>query len=168
MRFLISLFLFSCLFSCKDDDNPTLPAATRKGLNTFGCKVNGKVMVWGGYYGALNAEVHESGYAWLSFGNSNTKQVLNMVIDREDQPLEEGVRYAFDDSERARCWYNVYRIESESCMYASAPVSGGITFTEINWEYRIVSGIFDFEVYSDECDKSVSVTEGRFDIMNFY
>lgn len=168
MRFLITAVLCLRLLSCKDDDDPELPAPTKRGLNTFGCLVNKKVMVPGGHYGRLSAEVSQSGFVWITSGSSDTDEVVDILIKRDNVPIETGVRYEFDNVTGISCFYNNFHDKKETCMYRDVPVKGGITFTEINWEYQIIAGTFDFEVYSDECDKSVSITEGRFDIIFYY
>lgn len=169
MRFLIAAMLCLCLSYCKDDDDPDLPAPTQTGKNTFGCLVNGKVMVPGGYYGRLSAEVDPSGLLWLASGNSDTEEHISIVIDRPGFPFEVGVRYEFNNPGDIKCYYNLAATDAEAdCRYEDAPVGGAITFTKIDWDRQIIAGGFEFTAHSDYCNKDVSVTEGRFDIVFDY
>lgn len=166
---LFNIALFGCLLACKDDDDPGLPAHTQNGKNTFGCLVNGKVMVPGGRYERLSAEVDSAGLLWLTSGNSDTEEHIYFVIDRPDFPFEVGVRYEFNNPGDIKCYYNLATTDAEAdCQYEDAPVTGGITFTKMDWNRKIIAGTFEFTAHSDYCNKDVSVTEGRFDIVFDY
>lgn len=169
---LISLFC-SCLllqncslfdFNAKPKTElEKLPRATNTGEGTFGCLVDGKAWVaksgsWSrpatdAYY--QNDVLHIS--AGLITNNFSQRITMRMVFPNLtekdyiliDYPTGEGL---------------VEDIRN-SCLYeTSSTHSGKLTITFFDNINYIISGTFEFECYSIDCDKIVKVTHGRFDL----
>ncbi len=176
---IITFFIYALLlsFSCKEETifNPDppdeLPPATMTGANTFGCLVNGKV--WRPYTeniweSAINAK-HDRG--WVDCdqllvsgqrrysaenelnGILNQVIILNVWCPKLGENLlspPDGAFLYFQD-----CGYS-YRIDTLSSYFMN------ITF--IDTTNNIASGTFEFTAIHDECQDTVRITEGRFDV----
>lgn len=161
LLFCIAIFLCGCE-SCEDDSKPKtelekLPPATRTGKNTFGCLVNGKAWVTRtsidatAFYqeGVLTITAFVVGNG-IDQGMSFEIRDLNLSTKKYDlgNPFEQFA--TFGDSRT-------------NCSYVTEGNSGFLSITKLDNTNRIISGEFNFKVFTDECD-TVRITEGRFDL----
>jgi len=149
--------------SCKPKGE-ALPAPTTEGLNTFGCKINGKVWLANGIRNdqgpaakAIEVEfkkLSDSTFYLFIHTNANTKDRVqlsmpkgvlgtNILTYRQDQPF-------------AIYYDNKFRLFTSN--------SGKIVITRLDTINRIVSGTFEFDGEYVVTKEIVRITEGRFDI----
>jgi hypothetical protein len=161
MRFIANailiIFLITFIDGCKDDD-PTLPPITSTGAGTFGCLIDGKVFVpreslpW----------VDVTSDMIVVYKSQNGASFILKVRDLNN-PIVANHTYYFKGEKDISCMYSTWS-DNSSCHYEDVPVSGSITFSKINYESHVISGTFEFTAFSSDCNKSVTITEGRFDI----
>lgn len=151
--------LVTCSISCKDDpDDWTLPPATSNGAGTFGCLIDGKVYI---PYGEV-PWVDPGVYMTVVYASSEGHSFALMVRDKKDG-IVENKRYYFEGGEDVKLSYTTIS-PAAYCFYEDPPVTGSIMFSRVDFEAHVISGTFEFTAYSDGCNKSVTVTEGRFDL----
>ncbi len=151
------------------DKEPELPPITTEGKGTFGCLVNGKLFLpnaplgyGSGVYAELQTYPDTLGIS-IYVSNSATKQTL--VIFIYDTPtLEVGKVYNLTHAK-----FSVDYIEysdMSSCRYQTI-IDGSLTLLKLdiaNPERMIAAGTFEFEESSIDCQDTIIVTSGRFDI----
>src|SRR5689334_4796783 len=126
MRFIANavsiIFLITFIGACKDDD-PTLPPITSSGANTFGCLVDGKVVV---PIGSL---------PWVDPGSNlmvvyaDTPDASFALIVRDTtQAIVANQAYYFKEGKNTRFWYST--MAGKTCVYEDPPISGSITFSK--------------------------------------
>lgn len=156
---IIALFL---LGSCNDDsqtEKEKLPPATQTGENTFGCLVDGKAWV---------TETSIDAYGFYQSG------VLSITALLEKKGIDQGMGFIIHDLNLEEKIYTLslppdkYAAFGDNilnCGFETASLySGTLTVTNFDSNRFIVSGTFEFEAYSDDCNRIVKVTEGRFDL----
>ena len=160
----VSLVLLAIGFSaCQEDDE--LPAITAEGKNTFGCLVNGELWLPKGRLG--------QGAAFIELQLPENKEVINLYVD--DDKTNSGITISINDSPglKTEKIYDLkddaYYVEYSSnrngklCFYRQV-LDGYIKLSKFNPGGNIISGTFEFKAYSDACNDTVTITEGRFDI----
>ncbi|MBN8685064.1 MAG: hypothetical protein J0L99_20620 [Chitinophagales bacterium] len=177
---------FTALSGCEKEENdlppyvppPTvdynvLPPATQEGLNTFGCKVNGKVWVprvqlYWSILRPIDANVSEK--------NGTGGGAITCRLVAPDQKLDEWMSMYIGDSffqTGKYCaisdgCYLLYH-SSDNKQYSSiynANADNCVTITRIDSAANIISGTFEFIVYKDSVNlnNKIEITEGRFDL----
>lgn len=157
------LLLLLTLLHCDKDELTELeklPPATHSGLYTFGCLVDGKAWVteWTGdaptYY--------QTGTLFIYAGNRILKSFIGIHIydlnlgEREYQ-LTESIHIYDNDA-----FYNDVSMVCE--YFTTKTYKGSVTITHLDKSKFIVSGTFEFEAWSADCNKVVKITDGRFDL----
>jgi hypothetical protein len=163
MRFIantLSIILLITFFDACNDDNQPLPPITSTGAGTFGCIIDGKVYVPYGYYS--DPMVQTTADMIVVYGGMEDVNFTLAVHDTTDQIVEHKP-YRFEDQKGIYCKYHTWQGKSD-CMYDEFPVSGYITFTKIDYEKHIISGVFEFTAFSSTCNRTVTITDGRFDL----
>jgi hypothetical protein len=167
--FLFASILFFAA-SCKKDDplnTDKLPPATTSGKNTFGCKINGKVWLPAGgtlWDSPISAK-HDMGWVGCDQLYIGVKRVIGDDTADIDQHLilnvwcpalgentitpGDGVFIDFNN-----CGY--YRVDTLSPYILSITRLDSINF--------IASGTFELTVINDDCEDTLRITEGRFDV----
>ena len=162
--FLFSLSIF--LFIACDDD---LPEPTQNGANTFGCLINGEpwtpevdgfneVAIDALFY--LNSD-GSAGLSILSIKDVNLDDRQSMRLDFFSENFEINSKYSFTDGIEWRddqLAGNCVRIELDTNLHNE------IYITHLNTADNIISGTFNLTYREDECDKTIEITEGRFDV----
>ena len=162
ISFLLALTVF---MGCKKDPQPLselekLPAATQEGKNTFGCLVDGKAWVTKSSIDAT--AFYQMGILSISAGvvNKDFYQGIQLNLFEEDlQTIEYLLNIGKNDALLSDLRYK--------CRYNTTPAFGGsinINHFDQSVGKWIISGTFEFEAYSEECQKTVKVTDGRFDL----
>ncbi|MCP1385429.1 DUF6252 family protein [Runella salmonicolor] len=148
---------------CKPKED-LLPAPTTEGLNTFGCKINGKVWIANGIRNdqgpaakAIEVEFRElstTTFYLFIHTNASTK-------DRVQLSLPKGMvgtnllEYRYDEP------FAIYYDDSFRLFTSK---SGKVVITRLDKVNQIVSGTFEFEGEYIVTKEKVKITEGRFDI----
>jgi hypothetical protein len=164
--FLLLILAFS---SCKEDDPviapiDQLPPLTNTGENTFGCLVNGEVLV---------TKSKPKAGAIIQGG------VLQLFGTLENKQVDKAISIYLGEFPRVKT-YNInatnpataqYRDQVASCRYETDEnATGFLTITFLDNEKYIISGIFEFTAALNQmdsgvgCQDTVHVTDGRFDI----
>jgi hypothetical protein len=160
----VTLFGILAIFACDSDDVSEiekLPPQTQNGQHTFGCIINGKAFV---------AEGVPDAYASYQHGLLTIRGCADpgcVEITVHDPTLHEGTYTLPKEtpdqvSDGARFARN-----SPACTFtASDEYTGTVQVTYFVYEsYKwIVSGTFEFEAHSNDCNGTVTVTHGRFDL----
>ena len=188
---LIIAFFLQFVTGCTSDDNKhsrcenRLPPETTTGANTFGCCVNGNLLIprdgsgtWGGADRGFLINGDPSGnnrYAELDvvdFKSDRTASILVHIHDIVDIGVGEYVineSNGLDGIDGLNHTYIHCRVFNESTnnyrYYRSFENSGVLTITRFDFENKIISGIFNCLVKSsvDEND-IIEIKEGRFDV----
>jgi len=164
----LTLLLFGLfiLNSCEPKED-ALPAPTTEGLNTFGCKIDGKVWIADGIRNdqgpaAKAIEVEFKRLSATTFylfihTNASTKDRVqltlpkgvvgtNLLEDLYDKPF--GIYY--DNN------FKIFKTKSSN--------PGQVVISRLDTVNRIVSGRFAFDAEFVVSKETVKVTEGRFDV----
>lgn len=187
---LLPLCLFTILIglatSCSKDDGPnlSLPPITETGANTFGCYVNGRLLVPRNGTGTFNS-VDSGVIFWGSPSSRNYNEIdvhdyaseqtasINIHLlnlkelgegtyivnesncqDQIDSPTTNNISCRVYDYEE-----NIYK------RYCSYKNSGEINITQYDSVSPIVSGTFSCRVRNvKNPDDEIEITDGRFDI----
>lgn len=166
--------LFACLFSmllltsrCKKD-RFDLPPETTTGANTFGCKVNGKVFVprdGRGRPGLFCQYAYlgegEGGGWFLNIPATDWKSDDAVGIATDSLLVEEGGTYDFKNQ---KGYPQAYYFKTAKYLKLDTN-TGKLHITKFDKINRILSGTFEFVGTKRSTGESVSITEGRFDIV---
>jgi hypothetical protein len=154
------------------DAEETLPEITTTGENTFGCLVNGEV--WrprGGPYFGLDAQ--------LSFSYHEPTGGLFISASRRLDPNDNsydtyqriGINATFkgispSDSVRQCLFADINRCSSWNGdpMILDSLHTNVIDVVFLDTGQNIISGTFDFVFVKEDCQDTIYVTDGRFDI----
>jgi len=189
MKQSISYFIaliFFVISSCTKDGMDPLPEATQIGANSFGCKVNGKVWIPNGSHSlfvsipALSAGMYQSyqGVKHFSIDARKDPSTLNTEEDSYDDlsidiilPFSTG--QAIIDKNCFSCELycplssmrlKVQGIYNGACYMTDSLHPGRINFTRVDSVNRIYSGTFEFTAIDKRSGKTISATDGRFDV----
>ena len=170
---LLAYSLNSCDFlktssnSTPKDDLTKLPPETQEGKNTFGCLVNGKVWRNQGVTSLYSDNLSITVTDQLTIGATKYIDNIHQGIGiGHPQANKEGI-YLLNGANYAR-----YTDVKKQCNYGlgNTPIEGKLEITkfqrtEVNGGKRlIVAGRFHFTIISNECQDTIRVTDGRFDI----
>jgi hypothetical protein len=187
-RFLFCLLLALSLITfhtgCKKEkipDDPMkvkLPPPTQEGLRTFGCLINGVPFV-----PTKTFSIYAENSPLVVQYNFSTKffllRALRYNLKKNDQWVKTRVSPgAIFDGVGS---YNIFLVNyglidtSTICgddKYVGVPyydrlydiISGRMNITRFDPELKIISGTFDYDVYSKKCRDTVRITQGRFDV----
>jgi hypothetical protein len=161
----IAIVLLSACEGCEEPQPKTelekLPPATQEGKNTFGCLVNGKAWVT---KTSIDARAfYQQGTLSISAGiNENDReqgigfiiQDIDLIVEK--YPLNDTLlRFAELGDDITNC---IFKIDSNAS-------GGDLIISHFDKTNRIISGKFYFKAFSVDCNDSVTVNEGRFDLM---
>ncbi|WP_286743740.1 hypothetical protein [Roseivirga sp. UBA1976] len=149
------------------DKEPQLPPITNTGQNTFGAKVNGKIMVVNDIV-KLTA-IHQFPDA-LNIGGGyidpkkNIDQRIQMSINGEE--VKVGTYEISSQNTDTREF--AYIDDASNCIYlksfnSSTKYEGTLEIVYLDRANTIISGIFSFRISVDGC-QDINVTDGRFDL----
>lgn len=168
--FGILLVLFT-IFSCSIFDEPNteiekLPPVTQTGRSSFGCLVNGKaVRITNSML--MRAEIQQDVFIIRFTQTINNKVWAENIKNfefRMTDPLETGIEYDLTDTNSYKVQFIDYVNDLPNCIFEPEnTLSGKLTFSRIDMTEFIISGTFEFETFTQNCD-SIKVTDGRFDL----
>lgn len=163
---LFAAFVLTVFHSCKDKDGD-LPAPTTEGLNTFGCKINGKVWIANGATNdpGPSAKAIEVEYQQLSsstfklsiFAAANSNDRVQLTIPKGTIGTSI-LTNRYDDP------FGIYYDNKFRLFNSMEAKPGKVTITRLDTINRIVSGTFEFDAQFIVNKEIVRITEGRFDI----
>ncbi len=172
------------LQSCsKSDDTftPTLPPITQVGANTFGCYLDGQLLVPRNGEGTFNSPSPGATY----FVTGNVPTDYNSVLYVND--YKSGTKWlqlSFEDIQNGE---GTYEIKDSNCqdfsggnpnptinlffnlnntLYCSIEDTGTLNITRYDYSNGILSGTFSCSAVNvNDSNDIIEVTEGRFDIV---
>lgn len=182
-KLFFALLFFCSLIGCeKNDDGPkfSLPPATQTGENTFGCLIDGQLLIPRDGSGSFN--VHDIGMKYIDvpgdvyeidvhdFASERTASINLHIIGLDSIGLgeyiinESNCYRGLDSPETNNIFCRIYDYEENIYKYyCSFENSGTINITR--YDNGIVSGIFSCKVISDEDPTdTIEITKGRFDL----
>jgi len=188
---LLLIVLSLSMTSCKDDDNedvftPTLPPITQTGANTFGCYIDGKLLVprngegtfnspspGAMYYGSgdiptdYNASLTINDYKGGNAGllQLNIENVQNGIGDYliKESNCQEWVGGNPPPTINLLCRWKDEQT-GEIKIYCSIENTGVLKITRYDIPNRIISGTFSCSaVNRDDPNDIIEITDGRFD-----
>lgn len=155
------------LGSCEDDDDNTptnpidqLPPATQTGANTFGCLVNGELFVVKNT--SLLTAIYQGNILQLGAYYKTDNQDKGIIIWL-DTEIETGTTYVLNENISNIAYFKDF-ISGCTDYQTFTPNSGTITINSFNQNQFIISGTFEFEVSSPNCQENINITNGRFDL----
>jgi len=144
----------------KDAPEAGLPPATQSGANTFGCLVDGQLFVPLPPQGInssrrepLEASLYRTDVLVSARGNGG----IDFALRNAFRP---GV-YSIGETQSAR--YGRYAFGSNE-YYTNTAHTGTVTLTRIDTVARVAAGTFQFTALDYQSGKTVTVTDGRFDV----
>ena len=164
MYAFIALLGLLYVTACDDDLNPDLPAATQKGANTLGFKVDGKS--WVPYYVGVSLQGDteiEVGYNEIThgFGINALRRIksVNQAFYLSVDDLIDTGEY-FDQAHLSNIYFSDSNIEQ--IYEVDLNSSGSVIITRLDTINQIVSGTFFFTV-ENAVGERLQITDGRFD-----
>lgn len=162
MKSIKALFLFSTftflLFTnmkCKkyfpEPGPETLPAETQSGARTFGCLVDGKV--W----------LPKSNFPYSSLSTTIQYDILSLNTSRSNENIIIAVRNMTDIGSYDLTLNNNYADYNIAGIVYKA-TQGTVRITRYDKANKILSGRFNFIGRDNAAGKTVSITDGRFDV----
>lgn len=151
------------LFNAKDPKPKTelekLPPITQTGENTFGCLVNGKAFV---VTNTLNmSAIYQGGGLALSGGVVLHKNLSDIQIFIGELVQTNTSYDLVNDSNKKGQYY----VEESNCWFSTnSNFSGTLFISFLDRSKYFISGTFEFQAYSSDCDDIISITNGRFDM----
>ncbi|WP_202621866.1 DUF6252 family protein [Pontibacter russatus] len=164
---LLLIFTLLLFTSCKKDKvEPSLPAATMEGKNTFGAMVNGEVWVPKGRPSTFQTNlgvVYDPNYSGGSFDIRAYSKISDDHVFYEyfyiymTQVDHVGV-YDLGNPDIGTVTFS-----SENCEYQREDnVQGTLEIAKLDMQNGVIAGKFEFTLAKPGCD-TIRVTEGRFD-----
>ena len=148
----------------KPSELEKLPAATQTGANTFGCLINGKAYMPGGWDGnhsnyRVFVDAFDSSLGIRTY-NFETSKKLQLTIG--SYGLFSGINLPFTISDRTKLGL-LYIYDCYIGVNDSVYRSGNLKITRYDLQNGIVSGEFNCIIYDPSCTDTVRITHGRFD-----
>ncbi|MCF2447087.1 DUF6252 family protein [Dyadobacter sp. CY345] len=163
---LIIVFVSAISNGCKSDEE-SLPAPTSEGLNTFGCKIDGKVWIANGLSNesgpsakAIDAElriIDSKTFYLMIHTSSDSGERVQLTLPKGNTGSN-GLGNLYDKS------FGIYYDNQFRIFHSMETNPGKVVITRLDTINQIVSGTFEFDAEYVIDKKVVKVTEGRFDI----
>lgn len=171
-RLLILLFLLTGNSCNKEDDltpEEQLPQATQTGEGTFACLVNGELFndTDGRYFNCYYQFV-DGGYYFFIEGTDESNSIIDINLSTNKKEIFEGETYKLSENIEGNVWAGGYFIISNregKLVTTSLENTGSLKITKLDFEKRIVSGTFEFDIVHPETGEIIEVRQGRFDTL---
>lgn len=185
---LISLFLLSIIFlaaSCNKDESlppkPELPPFTTKGLNTFGCYINGEPWVaeipplseiiglrrLEAFFHQVLVNPPRENYLGIRARKTNQDGSLNQKLILEMLNVQNEGTYNLTYSEDS--YWDISFECSDLDYELDTTALHGVNLLKFDSieifgsKYKIAAGTFEFTAINNECNDTLRFTDGRFD-----
>lgn len=188
---ILSIFLLGT-GGCNNDDDafvPSLPPITQTGENTFGCYVDGKLLI--PRDGTAAIPPNKGMLMWASSESSPYHPYHDLRV--RDHKSGNGAIFNLHITGLGENWEGTHTINESNCeeggyalpsinlyvrwrdeetqsfkWYCSIENGGTLTILRHDVENGIISGTFNSTVVNqDNSDEFIEITEGRFDIHTF-
>jgi hypothetical protein len=176
MKTLCFCFILLLFCTCKKNEVDALPPLTMEGKNTFGCLIDGKAYVPNGGSGYNADKAVDGGYqgeltwkdikncVWIQTNNKDGSGMdiwLRNVERIGDYPLnfDTGVSPAVILPKNYGYYYGKNYNYITTTQY-----TGKVNIVRADTINKVVSGTFEFTGYDSNTKRTISITDGRFDI----
>ena len=162
--------------SCNKDDNPTnpidqLPPATRTGAQTIGCLVNGVPFTDKGFMNNFYQNIGGEYFLAINWFRNTSQGYKSGQIAISRIQIEEGQTYILNKSsytDRDYTGAGATFVSTISEIYGqyetNTNYSGQIHFTRFDTVNFIMSGTFELQAKDILTEKTIRITNGRFDL----
>ena len=166
----ILIFLLLSFYSCNKEDNLSpeeqLPPATETGEGIFACLINGELFIdtGGGYFNCFYQYV-DGGYYFSISGENFDKEMSGINLGTINKPISAGENYDLLEESEGNATASIFfssLLESEN---TSSSNTGNLYISKLDFEKRIVSGTFEFDIVHPETGEIIEVRKGRFDTL---
>jgi len=179
------LFILMAVFvlqSCKKDDEKEttenqveqLPPATQTGAGTFACYVNGKAFIdkSGGWFNCFYQFVDGKYYFSIQGHDYDYKNNINypwsIGLGSIDMTIAENVTISLHEYNSDTPCASGFVMFSRSAIDSKDAITnqeytGELIITKMDFNTRIISGTFWFDVQNPYTGERVEIREGRFD-----
>lgn len=173
ISFIFLIAIFSFISSCKKKitDVEKLPEITQSARSTLGFLIDGRYCI----ASSLKPVSIEDPIS-VEINNTNTKSLRIIARCNGDayftyiilDSLSKYSTYIIDDNKNPNVKVTIRDFTKEYCTYNGhfynfKKMAGVVSITKFDWDAKIIAGLFNFNIENSNC-KSISVTEGRFDI----
>ncbi|MFA7444920.1 MAG: hypothetical protein WCY89_03175 [Flavobacteriaceae bacterium] len=191
---ILLLITITLLWGCSSDDNTPenplaqLPPETQTGANTFGCLIDGRVLIprdgagttmgqdrgfrfWGDPTGEMqyneidihDYKSHRTGSILIHIQNLRQIGEGEYIIDRSNGMTSiDGYMHNYIHCRIFSSRTNSYQ------WYRSFDNSGILTITRFDWENGIISGVFECRaINSSNSNDTIDIKLGRFDFNGY-
>ncbi|HEX7847916.1 MAG TPA: DUF6252 family protein [Chitinophagaceae bacterium] len=165
----IALLLLLVSGNCKKEkqpepDNPYgLPNATQTGENIFACRVNGQKWISDKGVFHNRGGVTNDTLATSADRNENGFELIVLIVKGN---AAQGASYGFSDTTKALAEFrtnNLCGIQTGS-VYRYYSLTGSINIAKLDLPNKIISGTFNFNAARIDCNDTLKITDGRFDM----
>jgi hypothetical protein len=162
------LWAIAILFIANSCHKDPLPKPTQKGLNTFGCRVNGEVWIPDGRKGAIPTIEPITVIGGFSKSGNNTLDIRLFTIKSNGQILQLSLANAiigdnyFSQTLPGQINYAEFYDGNFVPFQTSSVNTGKVTITRADTINKVFSGTFEFTAGRGK--EKVVVTDGRFDV----
>ena len=169
--FLKITLLFLCFsFSCDKEENLTpeeqLPPATQTGEGTFACLIDGELFIdtSGGYFNCFYQYV-DGGYYFHIQGENFDEETAAISIGTINKSISEGENYSLLEESIGNANGTIAFLSLLESVNTSSSRPGNLYISKLDFENRIVSGTFEFDIVHPETGEIIEVRKGRFDTL---
>ena len=162
----ISIVLQGCDLFGTIDNKDKLPPATQKGNYTFGCLVNGNLWLQKGNNGTSNLDLsYDPEYAGGLFDLLTYRYsgASNTYIRISADSLTSVGTYRLNRNDGRAGSFSGYTSKCQYYYEKEVYRDGYLTITKFDLKNLIISGTFEFTLYTPDCD-TIKFTQGRFDM----
>ena len=179
---LVTLAFLSCI-NIEEFPQNQLPAITQTGANTFGCIINGEILIpkdglpsLGGPKSSkrkgISVNYDQNNNFIIYAGNFRGETKPNIYIYIHNLTSTGTYSFGLSNGENSsafepnypHCWTRPYNI-GYTKKYLSNTNSGTITITKIDTVNKIVSGTFQLTAFDENnSEETIEITDGRFDM----
>jgi len=147
-----------------------LPAATQTGENTFGCKVNGEIWVANGNsnYRSIASNAYNAETGGFEVFGYNTKDFEGITSVRVGCNNCFGIGVYTDFDMYSEYFSGSVDTSFQGDYHIDTCGTSKVEITRFDPENRIMSGIFEYDLYSKTTGQKIKITEGRFDLSGVY
>lgn len=168
-RLLVLLFLLTGT-SCDKEEKLTpeeqLPPATQTGEGTFACLVNGELFIdtGGGYFNCFYQYVDGEYYFNIS-GENFDKEMSGINLGTINKAIKEDENYNLKEETEGNATASIFFSSLLESVNTSSSNPGNLYISKLDFEKRIVSGTFEFDIVHPETGEIIEVRKGRFDTL---
>src|SRR5690606_31666661 len=110
----------------------------------------------------------DGGYYFFIEGTDESNSIIDINLSTNKKEIFEGETYKLSENIEGNVWAGGYFIISNregKLVTTSLENTGSLKITKLDFEKRIVSGTFEFDIVHPETGEIIEVRQGRFDTL---